>query len=254
MQGKVTASMRIIPVMDLIRGQVVRGVAGRRDEYRPVQSILAADARPRTVAQAFAERGFREVYIADLDAIGGAQPTPETYEVIAGFGLSLWIDAGLADLTRTAELADLRLVGRPVAGIIAGLESMPDFHMLAAMLDRVGSERLVFSLDLKAGRPLTRVAQWQELTPLALAERAIGTGVRRMIVLDLAQVGMNAGVSATSLCRELREKYPHLELTSGGGVRNEEDLQRLADSGCNAALVASALHDGRLPPLAEYPK
>lgn len=244
--------MRIIPVIDLIRGQVVRGVGGRRDEYRPVQSVLAADARPRTIAQAFAGCGFREAYIADLDAIGGARPALETYAVIASFGLELWIDAGLAEFSRAELLADIQLAGRPIAGIIAGLESIPDLALLSRLVQLAGSSRLIFSLDLKAGQPLTSVAAWRALAPLAIAERAIEAGVRRMIVLDLAQVGMNAGVSATSLCRELRDRYPDLELTSGGGVRHTDDLAHLAASGCNAALVASALHDGRLPPIAEF--
>jgi phosphoribosylformimino-5-aminoimidazole carboxamide ribotide isomerase len=37
-----------------------------------------------------------------------------------------------------------------------------------------------------------------------------------------------------------------MELTSGGGVRGRDDLAALADAGCDAALVASALHDGQL--------
>jgi phosphoribosylformimino-5-aminoimidazole carboxamide ribotide isomerase len=65
-------------------------------------------------------------------------------------------------------------------------------------------------------------------------------------VLDLAGVGMDAGVAALALCRQLRQKHPQLELISGGGVRGREDLHALAEAGCNAALVASALHDGRL--------
>jgi len=32
----------------------------------------------------------------------------------------------------------------------------------------------------------------------------------------------------------------------GGGVRGAEDLRSVAASGCDAVLVASALHDGRL--------
>ena len=62
--------MRVIPVIDLMGGHVVRGVAGERSRYRPVVSLLAQDAAPRSVAQAFAQRlGAREVYVADLDAI-----------------------------------------------------------------------------------------------------------------------------------------------------------------------------------------
>ena len=33
--------MEVIPVIDLLGGQVVRGVAGRRDEYRPIVSQIA---------------------------------------------------------------------------------------------------------------------------------------------------------------------------------------------------------------------
>jgi phosphoribosylformimino-5-aminoimidazole carboxamide ribotide isomerase len=39
---------------------------------------------------------------------------------------------------------------------------------------------------------------------------------------------------------------PFLEIISGGGVRGPRDLQALAAAGADAALVASALHDGRL--------
>src|SRR6187431_505841 len=88
--------MRVIPVIDLMYGQVVRGVAGRRSEYRPIQSQIAADARPATVARAFVERfGFETVYVADLDAIGGGAPDLISLEMIARAGLNLWVDAGV---------------------------------------------------------------------------------------------------------------------------------------------------------------
>jgi phosphoribosylformimino-5-aminoimidazole carboxamide ribotide isomerase len=33
---------------------------------------------------------------------------------------------------------------------------------------------------------------------------------------------------------------------AGGGVRNWDDLVQVARAGCSAALVATALHDGRI--------
>ncbi len=39
---------------------------------------------------------------------------------------------------------------------------------------------------------------------------------------------------------------PGVTLLAGGGVRNADDLRRLKASGCDAALVATALHDGRI--------
>ena len=81
--------MRVIPVIDLMGGQVVRGVAGRRSEYRPVESRIAGDARPATVARAFVDEfGFEAAYVADLDAIvHGRYSSGIAWREIAGVGL-----------------------------------------------------------------------------------------------------------------------------------------------------------------------
>jgi phosphoribosylformimino-5-aminoimidazole carboxamide ribotide isomerase len=65
-------------------------------------------------------------------------------------------------------------------------------------------------------------------------------------VLDLARVGMGEGVGTEPVCRSLRCIDPKLQIISGGGVRGLGDLESLAQAGCDAALVASALHDGRV--------
>ena len=70
--------MRILPVIDLKGGLVVRGVAGRRQEYRPVVSRLTPSSRPIDVAGAFRDHlGLDHLYLADLDAIAGAAPALE---------------------------------------------------------------------------------------------------------------------------------------------------------------------------------
>jgi phosphoribosylformimino-5-aminoimidazole carboxamide ribotide isomerase len=55
-----------------------------------------------------------------------------------------------------------------------------------------------------------------------------------------------------SVCERIRKRFPDLELISGGGVRNQDDVNRLAAVGVNGVLVASALHDGSIgsPPRA----
>ena len=66
-----------------------------------------------------------------------------------------------------------------------------------------------------------------------------------MIVIDLARVGGEDSASSC-VCRDVRAAVPQLTLAVGGGVRGTQDLTRLADAGCDGALVATALHDGRL--------
>jgi phosphoribosylformimino-5-aminoimidazole carboxamide ribotide isomerase len=237
--------MQIVPVIDLIEGQVVRGVGGRRSEYRPIESRLASDARPASIGQAFASLGFRTAYVADLDAIAGRPPAWSIYRELLACGLELWIDAGIAGAEQAQAIAGF---SPSITGVVAGLESLPRLEALGELLAEIGARRMVFSLDLKEGRPLTSIPEWAGASPRAIAGAVLDQGIERMIVLDLAQVGQGAGVGTEELCRWLRERSPGLELIAGGGVRGSADLESLESAGCDGALVASALHDGRLAP------
>lgn len=239
--------MRIVPVIDLVGGQVVRGVGGRRDEYRPLQSWLCPDSGPESMAAALvAQLSLREAYLADLDAIASGEPAWNDYRRIADCGLSLWIDAGLRQSQDAARLVRFDTGAAPITGIIAGLETVHSLVDLQTMCELVGPKRLIFSLDLKDGRPLAGAPELRRLAPEQIAGAAIELGIRRMIVLDLARVGSGAGAGTETLCRAIRKLAPGVELIGGGGVRGRADLDALKAAGCDAALVASALHDGRL--------
>jgi phosphoribosylformimino-5-aminoimidazole carboxamide ribotide isomerase len=237
--------LQVIPVIDLKGGQVVRGIAGRRAEYQPIRSKLVSDAGPRSVARAITQLGFTEAYVADLDAIDGGEPAWETFGAVAAFGLDLWIDAGISTTARALQLARIPVEHR-VTGIVAGLESLPEPGLLVEWLAIAGPDRLIVSLDLRDGRPITQVESWRTWSAESIGRAAIDLGVRRLIVLDLARVGVGQGAGTEQLCRALRNYSPDIELTAGGGVRGPKDLESLAQSGCDSALVASALHDGRL--------
>src|SRR5438270_7483329 len=90
--------MRLIPVLDVLNGTVVRGVGGRRSEYRPIVSRLTSSTDPVDVARALVEV-FQptELYLADLDAIAGTPPAVGTYRAIRELGVRLWVDAGVCD-------------------------------------------------------------------------------------------------------------------------------------------------------------
>ena len=236
--------MRIIPVLDLKAGQVVHGIAGRRQEYRPIVSRLTASCHPVDVAKAFLEHfGFAELYLADLDAIEGAPPALPSYAAILSLGVHLWVDAGIRDAAMARPLA---VSG--VDSVVIGLETVTGPDELARICADLGRQRTVFSLDLKGGQPLGDSSKWNGSEAWSIAVQAIGIGVSRLIVLDLARVGMNSGVGTEELCKSLRSAFPQIEIVAGGGVRNIADLLRLKRLGVRAALVASALHDGRIAP------
>lgn len=235
--------MQVLPVIDILKQQVVRGVAGRRDEYRPIVSLWAASAEPLAIATGLkAAFGCRRFYLADLDAILFHRPNVAVYRQLIEAGFDLLVDAGLRQVDQAAELLECGVVA-----VIAGLESIPGPATLSELVARHGAERVIFSLDLKGGVPnAAEGAAWPQLSPDAIVETAAACGVKRLIVLDLADVGTGAGGSTHQLCRHLRRKLPHLRLIAGGGVRGEDDICRWEDVGIDDLLVASALHDGRL--------
>lgn len=240
--------MRIIPVIDLKGGAVVRAVAGVRRRYRPVRSVLAADSRPLTVATAFREAGFDTVYVADLDALGGASPDWDALQQIAARGLDIWLDAGVDGIGRACQLAAYAEDQPRLSTIILGLESLPGPATLAECLKAIGTRRSMFSLDLRNGQPMTVCRQWRRQTARQIVEASIELGVKRAVLLDLAQVGTGRGLAVLDLCRQLHAAHPQVQWVAGGGVRHMQDLEELAAAGCSAALVASALHDGTLRP------
>ncbi len=241
--------MKIVPVLDLQAGNIVRAVAGQREAYRPIESRLHEGCEPTVVARALVDKfGFGQAYLADLDAIAGAEPAWETYTGLIDCGLRLWIDAGLSDQGRIARMAAFADRHPEIVGIVFGLESVPDLEAVTTGLVLAGPQRFIFSLDIKNGRPLARWEGWQGKVAADIAGAVIQAGVQQILMIDLATVGMHGGCGTQRLCHILHRKYPQVKFYAGGGVRGPADLEALQQRGCAAALVSSALHDGWLQP------
>jgi phosphoribosylformimino-5-aminoimidazole carboxamide ribotide isomerase len=233
--------MRVIPVLDIRSGGVVHAVAGRRHEYRPLQTRLTHSTDPIDVAQALRSYlNCSELYVADLDAICHGHRQTRLYGDLASLGCDLWLDAGV----RSADDVD-KLVNVPVAKVILGLETLAGPELVAELAGQVDPSRLVFSLDLRNGQPICSKT-WQQSDPLEILSIVIGSGIGTVILLDLARVGTGGGLGTEALCAEVRRRWPNLKVVLGGGIGSPDDLRRAAACGAEAVLVASALHDGRL--------
>ena len=240
------STVRIIPVIDLLQGQVVRGVAGRRESYQPIQSQIAANAQPATVAASLVKHfQAKEIYVADLDAIQGADVDLDSLHSISQSGARLWIDAGSGDAGSCQQLLEGIQQIQPAPRVIVGLESIAAPGLLMECLQLIGPERAIFSLDLQQGRPIDPQLAWPQ-DPAEIAALAVDVGFKTLVVLDLAGVGIGQGLSTQPLCRQLSDSLPQIEWISGGGVRDQRDLESMAEHGIAGALVASALHDGRI--------
>jgi phosphoribosylformimino-5-aminoimidazole carboxamide ribotide isomerase len=145
--------------------------------------------------------------------------------------LELWADTGISDEIALAHWLDAGL-GCPVIGS----ESLPDADFLFVVRERCQAPSAVLSLDFQGDDfrgPPALLAHPERFWP------------QRVLAMNLHRVGSDKGPDL-ALIVELATRVPGCQIFAAGGVRSIEDLQKVIAAGAAGALLASALHDGRI--------
>jgi phosphoribosylformimino-5-aminoimidazole carboxamide ribotide isomerase len=220
--------------MDLMGGQVVRAKRGERQSYKPIASPLCNSSEPLAVAHALVELyPFNTLYMADLDAIQHCGNHLKIVESLRSAfpNMEIWIDAGFSSF----EACEPWLM--PGIHCVVGSESQSDAESTWRLIEQLGSERAVLSLDF---------ANNQYQGPAALFDNA-NDWPQRVIAMTLARIGSYAGPDV-ALLQTLQRRANGRKIFAAGGIRNIRDMEKLKTMGVAGALMASALHDGKVMP------
>ena len=219
-----TQSFQLIPVIDLMRGQVVHAKRGQRSQYQPIQSLLCGSSNALEIVAALLKLyPFWTLYIADIDAIlGVGNHDALIAEICQHFPkLTIWLDTGKHIFSAKA---------RPVLG-------SESFSTLKSYLKNKSAH--VLSLDFNAQGALG-IGELHDLNRYWPEE---------VICMTLNAVGNEQGVDTSRLQQMIAlnnaKKNPS-KIYAAGGVRNIKDLQSLASMRLAGALLASALHSGQI--------
>ena len=246
---------RIIPALDLKDGVVVHGIRGEREKYQPIESVLSISSEFSPIVDGFVQQlGLREFYVADLDAIMSsmkkdhlnfvARKNAESVNTLEP--LSFMMDAGVYDVDGVGKVLEAG-----VDYVIIGTETLPSLAILQEIINRYSAERLVVSLDIKDTKIMSAALEISRLTPPQALRELMELGIQHFILLELSKVGTGTGLNKRLIkdCLTVLDVQPHKTIGSlilGGGVSGYEDLRWLAQAGVAGAIVATALHDGRL--------
>ncbi len=223
--------MRCILACDLKGGVVVRGARGDRSHYRPIAgtSRIVTTSEPSGVIEQIKPK---ETYIADLDRI-------------MGLGDNALAIASMSRLTRT--MADVGVKAESDASdalkssnsVILGTETAP-----LDVIRGCQGTRAIVSLDMRYGRMMYSDPAFN-VEPLEALKLLNGLELGAIIILDVARVGSGEGIDLDLLEKAASlSKHP---VIVGGGVRGVEDLERAECCGAEGAIIASAVHDGKIP-------
>ncbi|MEA2053197.1 MAG: HisA/HisF-related TIM barrel protein [Euryarchaeota archaeon] len=231
---------RLIFVMDLLDGVVVHAKRGEREKYVPIHrfSSIVTSSDPARVLETIKPK---EVYIADLNRLmstGNNRPILKDLKT-RNRDLRIMLDYGVKGMEDLKEAVDAEMADKFVLGTeTISIELLEE----ASKSDIIND--ICISLDLFNNEVLTSDTR-MKIDPLRLIKELNKFPVRDVIVLQLNRVGTKSGIDFEFLARAV-ELSEH-DILCGGGVRNGDDVHKMAAIGVKGALVATAVHDGCIP-------
>ncbi len=216
----------VVPAIDILDGTVVRAVAGRREEYKPLESPYITSADPVDLVMKLSSLfGFRLFYLADLDSIMKTGSNKAIIEkLISQTGCHFWLDGGYERIGWFSRRQ--------------GMTPVVATETYLGWNENVDLGEMVLSIDVKGGSLLS---PYPEMTIQSAIARARNAHARRFIYLRLDNVG-TGDLDILNLPQPgVSEKW-----YAGGGVRGLDDLEKLSQAGYSGAIVSTALHNGSL--------
>ncbi len=221
--------MKIIPVIDLKDGIVVSAQQGKRNTYQAIKSKLCATSSISDVINGFLSvYPFKIFYIADLNGITNTGNNKLIINKVISENLNIefWIDNGKKVQN---ILADSYINHRLVIG--SENQNISNFNGFKQNL-----KNNILSLDFFPDQGYTGPNELIENSDLWPQE---------IIIMTLDRVGNNAGPDFEKL-KGFCKNNPGKNFIAAGGIRDETDLLNLKEINVNSALVASALHSGKI--------
>jgi len=212
--------MILLPAIDILDGKAVRLARGAFEEK------TVYDADPVQAAERWAAAGARALHVVDLDGARAGHPVNlgQIEEIGRRVAVALQVGGGL----RTIDAVE--------QAIAAGDEA----------LTRLG-ERLVVSVDARAGRPAA--AGWTEeldIPVTEMIERLGDRGVRRFVYSSIDRDGMLSGPdleAARAVAGAVRGTFIY-----SGGIGSLADLRALVglrQVNLSGVIVGKALYEQR---------
>jgi phosphoribosylformimino-5-aminoimidazole carboxamide ribotide isomerase len=246
--------MRIIPAIDIIEGKCVRLAKG---DYATKKIY---NENPLEVAKAFEAHGVKHLHLVDLD--GAKSRHIVNHKILAKIatktGLSIDFGGGL----KTQE--DLRIAFENGASqITGGSIAVKDERLFTEWIQEYGSRKIILGADAMDEK--VAVSGWQEESKEALLpfiKKYLERGIKYVICTDISKDGMLQGPSIELYQRiilemmEVKTKIadngvaevmaPSLHLIASGGIASFGDLPRLAEIGCEGAIIGKAIYENRI--------
>lgn len=229
--------LQIIPAIDIIDGKCVRLEQGNYDR------VTLYHKDPLDVAKKFEDAGLIRLHLVDLDgARAGAVKNWKVLETIAG-KTSLVIDFGGGIKTEK----DIQIVFDSGAALATvGSIAVKTEDEFVKWLSKFGADKFLLGADVKDEK--ITVSGWKEVTNILVydfIQKYINHGTKQIFCTEVSKDGKLEG-PAIDLYENIVSKFPGLYFIASGGISSVDDLKRLEEIGCKAAIIGKAIYEEKI--------
>ena len=226
--------MKIIPAIDLMDGKVVRLYKGDPD-----QKTIYSD-NPLEIAQKWEQNGADMLHIVDLDAtLGLGSNLPLIKKIVSNLSIPTEIAGGLRDEFTILEASKIS------QRIVLGTLAFKDKKTLKKILEKLGPEKIVISVDHKDGEIV--IHGWQTGTDIKLIEAIkefLDMGFSEFLLTNVNHDGTLEGPDLEFL--EQACKLDNANIIASGGISNIEDVADVKEKNSFGVILGKALYENKI--------
>jgi len=211
---------------------------------RLVEGDFARETRyaddPAEMARHWQAEGAQRLHVVDLD--GARDGARANAEVIRRLLQSVTIPVQVGGGVRSIDTAR-SLLAEGAARVVVGTTAAEDPEVMRTWVAALGAEQVIVGVDARGGRIATH--GWQHVTDLdvsSFCQVLKNCGVERVLYTDVARDGRLSGPDVEGT----RAVAGFMKVIGSGGVSTVEHLRQLAEAGAEAAIIGTALYEGRL--------
>lgn len=230
--------MRIIPAIDIIDGKCVRLSKG---DY---ETKKVYNENPLEVAKEYENHGIGYLHLVDLDGAKSSKIVNHKILKQIASKTSLKIDFG-GGLKSDEDLGIAFDNG--ASQITGGSIAVKNRHLFLQWIEKYGTDKIILGAD--AMNEKIAISGWQEDSKIDLVPFINSyqkSGITYVICTDISKDGMLEGPSFDLYRKILEQSGPKLKLIASGGISTFDELPKLAEMGCEGAIIGKAIYENRI--------
>lgn len=229
--------MRIIPAIDIIEGKCVRLSKG---DY---QTKKIYNENPLEVAKSFQDHGIEYLHLVDLD--GAKSKHIVNYKILETIATKTDLKIDFGGGLKTDQ--DLKIAFENGANqITGGSIAVKDPQVFQQWIADYTSDKIILGAD--ADQEKIAISGWQEASQeelLPFIAMYMDKGIQYVICTDISKDGMLQGPSF-DLYDKIIKQSPQIKLIASGGISDFDELPKLAELGCEGAIIGKAIYENKI--------